>query len=81
MKANLRLTKIKFSTKGMDEVFYGCWESSPEIANFMKGRGMTRVHQLEEFYVRQTLANAKSVGYNYMMWQDPVDNGVKVSSN
>ncbi len=63
----------------MDEVYYGCWESSPEIKNFMKAHGMTKVSQVEEYYVKQTLINAKSVGYNYMMWQDPADNGVKVS--
>lgn len=64
---------------GMDEVSYACWQSSPEIANFMAQKGMKAVHEVEEFYVRNTIANVKDVGYKYMMWQDPVDNGVTVS--
>ena len=55
----------------MDEVFYGCWESSPEIANFMKQKAMTKIADVEDYYIKETLNNAKSVGYNYMMWQRP----------
>lgn len=64
---------------GMDEVSYACWKSSPEIAEFMKKNNMKAVHEVEEYYVRKTIANVKDVGYKYMMWQDPVDNGVTVS--
>ena len=62
----------------MDEVNYGCWESNPNIAKFMKDQHMTQVHEVEEYYVKKTLENVKDVGYNTMLWQDPVDNGVKV---
>ncbi|CAG2166455.1 unnamed protein product, partial [Oppiella nova] len=70
--------KDDFVHLGMDEVNYGCWESNPNIAKFMKDQHMTQVHEVEEYYVKKTLENVKDVGYNTMLWQDPVDNGVKL---
>lgn len=64
---------------GMDEVFYSCWRSSPEIARFMVAHNMSDYSQVEEFYVRRTLAEVKSLGYKVIIWQDPVDNGVPLS--
>lgn len=66
---------------GMDEVFYACWKSSPEIAKFMAAHGMKEHHELEEYYVEKTLENVKQLGYKSIIWQDPVDNGVKVNSS
>lgn len=70
--------KDKFIHLGMDEVMYSCWKSSPEIAKFMVQHNMKAYHEVEEYYVKHTLANVKDVGYKYLIWQDPVDNGVKV---
>ena len=63
---------------GMDEVFYSCWRSNPEIKAFMQENDMHDYHEVEEYYARRTLENVKSVGYKYIIWQDPVDNGVIV---
>lgn len=65
---------------GMDEVYYDCWQSNPAIQDFMKENGLVNISQVEQYYVRRTLDNVKKIGYKYMVWQDPVDNGVKVSS-
>ncbi|OQR74869.1 beta-hexosaminidase subunit beta-like [Tropilaelaps mercedesae] len=62
---------------GMDEVYYDCWHSSPEIQQFMIHHNMSLISEVEEYYVRKTLNNAKSLGAKYMIWQDPLDNGVK----
>lgn len=62
----------------MDEVYYACWRSSPEIKDFMNSRGMKELHQVEQYYIERTLQNVKDIGYKYMMYQDPADNGVKV---
>lgn len=59
----------KFIHLGMDEVYYGCWESNPEIREFMARNQMTDVNQVEEYYVRNTIANVKGLGYSYMTWQ------------
>lgn len=64
---------------GMDEVNYSCWNSSEEIPDFMEKNGLKELHEVEEYYVRRTIENVKKIGYKYMMWQDPVDNGVTVS--
>lgn len=65
----------------MDEVYYDCWLSSPVIKDFMTANNLVNVSQVEQFYVEKTLKNVKDIGYKYMTWQDPVDNGVKVSLN
>lgn len=65
---------------GMDEVYYDCWMSNPQIREFMIKKNMSRINELEQYYVRKTLSNVRDIGYRYMTWQDPVDNGVKVSN-
>lgn len=66
---------------GMDEVSYDCWRSNPEIIRFMRSNGMTDFHHLEQFYIEQTLRMVRDVGYKYLMYQDPVDNGVELSDD
>ena len=56
-------------------------ESSPEIADFMKKHKMRHVSQVEQHYVRRTLNNVRNLGAKYMIWQDPIDNGVEVLKN
>ena len=63
---------------GMDEVYYDCWQSNPDIAKFMQEKGFVNISQVEQYYVHRTLENVRDLGYKYMTWQDPVDNGVKV---
>lgn len=71
--------KDQYIHLGMDEVMYSCWKSSPEISQFMVKHGMKAYHEVEEYYVKLTLSNVKEVGYKYLIWQDPVDNGVKLA--
>ncbi|GBM99051.1 Beta-hexosaminidase subunit beta [Araneus ventricosus] len=61
---------------GMDEVYYACWKSSPEIREFMQQNNYTEYNEVEQHYVKKTLENVKDVGYKYMIWQDPIDNDV-----
>ncbi|KAH9394831.1 hypothetical protein TYRP_004891 [Tyrophagus putrescentiae] len=56
---------------GMDEVFYSCWKSSPDITKFMQTHGFKEYHEVEEYYTKRTLTNVKDVGYKYIIWQDP----------
>lgn len=72
------LFKDDFIHLGMDEVYYDCWLSNPSIKDFMQSYGLSNVSQVEQYYVENTLKNVKDIGYKYMTWQDPVDNGVKV---
>lgn len=64
---------------GMDEVYYACWKSNPHIKAFMEKNGMTDYHEIEQYYVRNAIKVVKDIGYKYMTWQDPVDNGVTMA--
>lgn len=65
---------------GMDEVYYACWQSNPDIIKFMKEKNFTRVSDVEEYYVSRTLHTVRNkLNRKYQIWQDPFDNGVKVS--
>lgn len=66
---------------GMDEVYYACWESNPDIQKFMIDNKMDNTSQLEQYYVEKTLENVRKIGYKYMIWQDPVENGCEVKIN
>ena len=63
---------------GMDEAYYDCWKSSPEIRNFMDIKKFTEMKQVEKYYIDRTLENVKNIGYKYIVWQDPMDNNVTV---
>lgn len=73
--------KDKYIHLGMDEVYYACWESSPEIAAFMKQQGFDSVNQVEQYYLRTTMANVQKLGAKYMIWQDPIDNDVSAAND
>lgn len=45
----------------------------------MEDNNMTEYHQLEDYYVRRLIKVTADIGYNYISWQDPIDNGVVVS--
>lgn len=71
--------KDEYLHLGMDEVYYGCWSSNPNIKKFMDRYGMTTINQIEQFYVRNILRIVQKMDYKYIMYQDPIDNGVQVS--
>lgn len=73
--------KDEFIHLGMDEVFYACWKSNPDIAQFMEQNGMKQYNEVEEYYIKETLKNVRDIGYKYIIWQDPVDNGVTLASD
>nr|AYV89273.1 beta-hexosaminidase subunit alpha isoform X1 [Tetranychus evansi] len=66
---------------GMDEAYYDCWQSSPEIRNFMDTKRFTEMKQVEKYYIDRTLENIKNLGYKYIVWQDPIDNNVSISKD
>lgn len=58
---------------GMDEVYYSCWMSNPDIIEWMQKMKFTSLHQIEQYYVERTLANVKNkVKIRYQQWQDPL---------
>ncbi|XP_064461282.1 beta-hexosaminidase subunit alpha-like [Ornithodoros turicata] len=73
--------KDEYIHLGMDEVYYACWNSSPEIKAFMQEKGFDAVNQVEQYYVKRTLDNVKNFGSKYMIWQDPIDNDVEAEKD
>jgi len=67
---------------GMDEVYYDCWKSNPNMTEWMAQNGYTTYSEVEQYYSRrlidivQTFSNTK-----YVIWQDPVDKNVTVQSD
>eukprot|EP01121_Diplochlamys_sp_Union-15-3_P016663 TRINITY_DN5718_c0_g1_i1.p1 TRINITY_DN5718_c0_g1~~TRINITY_DN5718_c0_g1_i1.p1 ORF type:complete len:524 (-),score=76.38 TRINITY_DN5718_c0_g1_i1:60-1406(-) len=63
---------------GGDEVSFNCWQSNPEIQEFMASKGWKDYSLLEQYYETQLLAIVSSFGKEYIIWEDVFDNGVKV---
>lgn len=66
---------------GMDESYYDCWESNPEIRLWMLKNNLTNMKDLETFYVQKTIDNIRNLGYKTIIWQDPLDNRAQVPSD
>ncbi|CAK8694421.1 beta-hexosaminidase subunit alpha-like [Clavelina lepadiformis] len=72
----------KYLHLGGDEVSFNCWKSNPDITNYMKEKNITGDYaKLEEIYVQRVTEISKEVGFSYIVWQEVVDNGVKVKDD
>ena len=45
----------------------------------MKENNMTDYHELESYYASRLVKIVADLGYKYIAWQDPIENGVNVS--
>jgi hexosaminidase len=66
---------------GMDEVYYECWKSNPDIQTWMTKMNFTSYHQLEAYYSSKVLNIAKGLKKKSIVWQDVYDNGVKLDKS
>jgi len=57
-------------------------QSNPDINAFMDKMGMKKgdYAALESYYIKRVVDIVSKIGTNYIVWQEPFDNGVKVCS-
>ena len=54
-------------------------KSNPDITKWMTANNISGDYaKLEQVYIQQVLDISKEIGYSYVVWQEVVDNGVKV---
>mmetsp|Transcript_42112 Transcript_42112/g.82721 ORF Transcript_42112/g.82721 Transcript_42112/m.82721 type:complete len:441 (-) Transcript_42112:324-1646(-) len=69
----------KFVHVGGDEVSFACWQSNPEIVEWMeKHPDIKDYSQLESYYEVQLLQILKQQNMSYMVWEEIFDNGVQI---
>lgn len=74
----------KYIHLGGDEVDFSCWKTNPDIIDFMNKNGYGNdFSRLEQYYVQNLLdiVSKVSPSSGYMIWQEVVDNHVKVKSD
>ncbi|KAL0278259.1 UNVERIFIED_CONTAM: hypothetical protein PYX00_000125 [Menopon gallinae] len=70
----------KFTHLGGDEVDYACWESNPELLNYVRKNNITFT-QLEELYVKKVIDMTVKKSMIPIVWQEVFDNGLNIPKN
>ncbi|XP_067931387.1 beta-hexosaminidase subunit alpha-like isoform X2 [Watersipora subatra] len=68
---------------GGDEVSFDCWKSNPDINAAMVKLGIKAGDYagLESYYISRLTDIVSSIGSKYIVWQEPLDNGVKLAND
>ncbi|DBA89255.1 TPA: hypothetical protein ACH3X1_016396 [Trebouxia sp. C0004] len=66
---------------GGDEVPFDCWQSNPDVQDWMKANSLGSLSQLEGYFESRVLGLATLAGRSYIVWQDVLDNNVTLRSN
>lgn len=68
----------KYIHLGGDEVGFECWESNPNITQYMVDNNITRFEQLEEVFIQKIVDMVDELKANSIVWQEVYVNGVRL---
>ncbi|XP_006901497.1 PREDICTED: beta-hexosaminidase subunit beta [Elephantulus edwardii] len=69
----------RFIHLGGDEVVFNCWQSNPDIKEFMAQKGFgTDFKKLESFYIQRIVDMVTILNKNSIVWQEVFDDAVKL---
>ena len=73
--------KDQFIHLGGDEVSFSCWQSNPDIQEWMQERNYSNYARFEEYYIGKLLELVQQLGKSYVVWQEVFDNGNKIKED
>jgi hexosaminidase len=74
----LLVSDLLMSISTAFKVYYACWQSSPEITNFMNEMNFTNYSEVQAYYTERHLNMIKNLGFKSIIWHDPIEFGVQV---
>ncbi|KAF2878769.1 hypothetical protein ILUMI_27396 [Ignelater luminosus] len=66
---------------GADEVGYECWESNPDIKEYMEQHGLTSYRQLEDLFVQKLLDIVHNLKAKTIIWEEAFTNGLQLRND
>ncbi|XP_043837186.1 beta-hexosaminidase subunit beta [Dromiciops gliroides] len=67
---------------GGDEVDFTCWQSNPDVTEFMKQQGFGKDYEkLESYYIQRLVDIIETTNKSYIFWQEVFDNEVKLKKD
>ena len=73
--------KDQYIHLGGDEVGFSCWQSNPDIQQWMQESSYTNYARFEEYYIGKLLELVQQLGKSYVVWQEVFDNGNKIKED
>ncbi|XP_033757445.1 beta-hexosaminidase subunit beta-like [Pecten maximus] len=69
---------------GMDESYHHCWASNPNVGDFLTnflGLNASDFSGLEQYYIRRVLDILSNTKKKAIIWEDPIEKGLKADKD
>ncbi|XP_074660834.1 beta-hexosaminidase subunit beta-like [Tubulanus polymorphus] len=68
----------KYIHIGMNDFDMSCWKTNEAVSNYMKKSGLVLMSQMARYYVTRIQKLIEKTAKNAIVWEDPLDIGVKM---